>query len=353
MRSRPSSADKPEQIPAALDPGAWLQPGCHPVAPGLWRIPLSLPLTGLSAVNAYLFIDGDEALLVDPGWAGTPTREQLITALNSLGLGLPDISRIVATHAHWDHFSQAVQLRAELGVPIALGEGERASLEAYPGQGSFYPAQVRELRLAGAAALADAVAGIEQEPHERDVRVESPDEWLLPGDAITVGSRTVLSIATPGHTRGHVALADDSAGVLLTGDHVLPRITPSFGFEYRPERLPLRSFLRSLELVRDRADAQLLPAHGNVTASVRLRAVELIGHHAQRFAEVVAHVSAGATTAHEVACGMRWTRARHELGELAPLHQMFAVLEVLAHLEVLSEEGRVQREERDGVLGFF
>ncbi len=69
-------------------------------------------------------------------------------------------------------------------------------------------------------------------------------------------------LATPGHTRGHIVLRDDAAGVLYAGDHILPHITPPIGLERAPEPAPLHSYLASLQLVRDRPDLVLLPAHG-------------------------------------------------------------------------------------------
>lgn len=81
-------------------------------------------------------------------------------------------------------------------------------------------------------------------------------------------------ILTPGHTRGHVVFADHAAGVLFTGDHLLPDITPSLAME--PSRLtsPLRDYMDSLRVLLGVPAMRLLPAHGPVTDSVHAGAGE-------------------------------------------------------------------------------
>jgi glyoxylase-like metal-dependent hydrolase (beta-lactamase superfamily II) len=58
---------------------------------------------------------------------------------------------------------------------------------------------------------------------------EDPDEWLEDGDIVRLESRVLRVIHTPGHTMGHVTFHDAEAGLLFSGDHVSPRITPSSG----------------------------------------------------------------------------------------------------------------------------
>ena len=58
-----------------------------------------------------------------------------------------------------------------------------------------------------------------------------PDEWLKDQVTIKLGGRELRAVATPGHTQGHTVFADLAQNLLFAGDHVLPRITPSVGFE--------------------------------------------------------------------------------------------------------------------------
>jgi glyoxylase-like metal-dependent hydrolase (beta-lactamase superfamily II) len=135
--------------------------------------------------------------------------------------------------------------------------------------------------------------------------------------------------------------ADAAAGLLFAGDHVLPHITPSIGFEPVAARLPLRDYLGSLRLVRALPDMRLLPAHGPVTASAHTRIDELLAHHAGRLDRCAAAVAGGAATAWDVARALAWTRRGRHFGELDPFNQMLAVIETRAHLELLVAQGRL------------
>jgi glyoxylase-like metal-dependent hydrolase (beta-lactamase superfamily II) len=142
---------------------------------------------------------------------------------------------------------------------------------------------------------------------------------------------------------------DVAAQLLFAGDHVLPTITPSIGFEPVLSPDPLGDFLRSLALVRSRPDAMLLPAHGPVTASVHQRVDELIAHHGARLDETEAAVRNGASTALEAARELRWTRRERHLDDLDPFNQMLAIAETGAHLQLLAAQGRLKIADDDAV----
>jgi glyoxylase-like metal-dependent hydrolase (beta-lactamase superfamily II) len=156
-------------------------------------------------------------------------------------------------------------------------------------------------------------------------------------------------VATPGHTRGHVVFHDAAGGLLFAGDHVLPTITPSIGFEPMLADDPLGAFLGSLTLIRSRPDARLLPAHGPVTDSAHARVDELIAHHGRRLDEAEAVIRGGAQTAREAAARLKWTRRERTLDELDPFNQMLAVTETAAHLQLLAAQGRATRHEAGGL----
>lgn len=271
----------------------WAEPGAYPVAAGVHRIPLPLPDTELTAVNVYAVVSSAALTLVDSGWAGRRGETALAAGLAELGHRLSDVTRIVVTHAHPDHYTQALVLRDRYGTEVCLGRGERASVEANLARDGELP-HVATLRRHGAARIADAWAAEIRAYAAADRTVWGlPDAWLDDGQRVDAGGRGLDVYATPGHTSGHVVARDAAAGLLFAGDHVLPHITPSLGYESRPEKAPLRSYLDSLRLVRDLPDTLLLPAHGPVTPSVHTRVDELLAHHEQRLAAALAAVRAG------------------------------------------------------------
>ncbi|MGE3286697.1 MAG: MBL fold metallo-hydrolase [Pseudonocardia sp.] len=329
----------------------WTAPGVYRCAPGVYRIPLPLPGDALKAVNVYAIEDGRGAVtLVDAGWALADARHLLVDALAALGAGLGDVRGFLVTHAHRDHYTQAVALRREFGTPIALGRGEEPSLATIHSADRPSPHAPR-LRRAGAHQLAEVMARWTMSPEEF-ADWEAPDRWLGDGARLALAGRTLQAIHTPGHTRGHLVFADEAGGLLFAGDHVLPTITPSIGFEAAPPPSPLADFLTSLRLLLTGPDAALLPAHGVVGMRVHERVDQLLEHHGTRLDATLAAVREGRGTAFEVAQVLTWTRRERHLDELDPMNTMLAVLETQAHLDVLVERGALRCTEDGGTAHY-
>ncbi|WP_020661890.1 MBL fold metallo-hydrolase [Amycolatopsis benzoatilytica] len=330
----------------------WADPGVYEVATGVYRIPLPLPNDGLRAVNVYAVTDGTDLVLVDSGWALEESRRLLTEALDAIGAELGDVREFLITHVHRDHYTQAVALRREFGNRIALGKLEEPSLDASADPNKFpLQAQVDLLRRSGGQAVITALSqmfGSAPRPTEDDLW-EAPDEWLAPGRRTVLPGRELDVVHTPGHTNGHVVFVDAAAGLLFSGDHVLPHITPSIGFQPVPADLPLNDYLESLRLVRAMPDHRMLPAHGPVTDSVHARIDELLAHHSQRLETMAAQIEAGASTAFEAASRLGWTRRGRKLSEMDAFNQMLAVLETGAHLDLLASQGKLAVEETDEI----
>lgn len=334
----------------ADDPdGDWTEPGVYEVGHGLYRIPLPLPEDGLRAVNVYAVRDGDGLVLVDSGWALVEARQLLERAVHALDCTLADVRRFLVTHVHRDHYTLAVTLRREFGSRVSLGRHEAPTLRrAQDPEHLPWSGLLGQLRRGGAKALGETLAAAI--PSRHDIADwDDPDDWLdAPGDVALEGATWQVH-PTPGHTRGHVVFVDHARDVMFAGDHVLPRITPSIGFEQAPAALPLQDYLDSLRLVRALPDRRLLPAHGPVSPSVHRRVDELLDHHDVRLGELHDAVVAGASTAEEAARRSRWTRHGRRFDELDLFSSCLAVTETMAHLDVLAVAGRLGRTEDGGV----
>lgn len=332
----------------------WANEGAWQVADGIHRIPLPLPMDALKAINVYV-IEGDDGLtLIDGGWSIPVARELLDKSLRSIGSGFGDIKRFLVTHVHRDHFTLATVLGHEYGAEVALGAEERPALEllhrasqAELGESPFLDV----LRTAGAAEIAA------QWEAGHDGSLPSAEDWAFPdlwleGDrSFDVGRRVLDAVHTPGHTPGHYVFADQVEGVLFSGDHVLPTITPSIGFTVPPADQPLGEFMASLARVRQLPDLRILPAHGPVAPSTYTRVDELLTHHETRLDQCLASLSArGTVTSLVVARDLGWTRHEHAFDDLDVFSQGMAAMETKAHLDLLVARGQATSEDlADGV----
>jgi glyoxylase-like metal-dependent hydrolase (beta-lactamase superfamily II) len=322
----------------------WTEPGAWPVAPGVLRIPLPLPMDGLRAVNVYVMQTDDGLVLVDGGWAIPESRTLFEAAMKEAGYALSDIRQFLVTHMHRDHYTQAYVVGQEVGAEVSLGLGDKASMDLMYDDTVLRDPNLERLEIAGALDLAAGWRAMMPSSERPTLDTYGmPDRWLDRDLVLDLGGRTVDAIATPGHTQGHYVFADTEHGLLYAGDHVLPSITPSVGFEPRWVDQPLRDYLDSLAKVRALPDLMLLPAHGPVAPSVHARVDELLVHHADRLDLCRDAVAAGAGTAWEVAGEIPWTRHERRREELGPFDSVLAAFETLCHLDLLVLRGDLVR----------
>ena len=320
----------------------WADPGAHEVSDGVFRIPLSMPSDGLRAVNVYALETGDGLVLVDAGWRTSTSLAELESALAGVGQNAASVRDVYVTHIHRDHYTLAVELRRRFGTRIGLGRDEMPGLYELLEIASNVPVtSLQQLRRSGDSTLADTIEARTAAEEFDAAAWEKPDSWLDPGE-YAVGARVLEAVATPGHTKGHLVFHDHAGGALFAGDHLLPTISPSIGFELGGWDLPLASYLASLEHILARPDAMLLPAHGAPAPSAHARATELLEHHETRLSETVTALDrlGSCATASQVAQVLTWTRRRRSYADLDDFNRMIATCETIAHLDVLVARGR-------------
>jgi glyoxylase-like metal-dependent hydrolase (beta-lactamase superfamily II) len=304
-----------------------------------------LPMAGLKAVNVYALMDETGIDLIDAGMAFGQAKHKLAKAIASIGAELGDVRNFFITHVHRDHYTLAVDLRRDSdNSKIALGAGEQANLVAARalahGDGSGFLADMRRM---GAVDLIEGLSGGGPGDRPASEEWEDPDRWLDDGETLMTRGRKLTAIHTPGHTRGHLVFHDAANGALFAGDHVLPHITPTIGFEPERNRLALKDYLDSLRLILGLPDARLLPAHGPVQDSTHRRVHKLLAHHEHRLGEIRAALARGESTAYEVARSITWTRRERQFADLNTIDQWLATGETATHLDLLVLRGQVTR----------
>jgi len=307
---------------------------------GVVQVFLPLPFKP-TIINVYLVRAGDGWTLIDTGMHTGDSRRTMDAALAEHGIAPTDVTRIVCTHHHIDHYGTSGPYRDLTHAQVLLHplEAEKAAASA---------------TATGESDAWNARLGVPSVPPEKRMPSPSlafgtvyspaiPDALLADGDEIPLGDGKRFDVVwTPGHTPGHCCLLLQPDGILFVGDHLLPKITPHVGMYPGGPENPLGDFLNSHEKIK-RLDARLVcPAHGGVYEDHRRRASQLIDFHRVRKMTMLEAIRKRPLTPYEVAL---------EAFAISPQNRfqvMAATSETLAHLELLRLEGRALKAEDDG-----
>jgi glyoxylase-like metal-dependent hydrolase (beta-lactamase superfamily II) len=174
------------------------------------------------------------------------------------------------------------------------------------------------------------------------VALAEPDLLLEDRSTLPLAGWDVTAVHTPGHSPGHVCFYAAERRLLLSGDHVLPRISPNIAVHAQQPGNPLADFLDALTRVRELDVDEVLPAHEWRFRGLRARVDELVEHHRARLdeTEAVLRDTPGLTCWH-AAPKLQWSR---DWAEITGFMQRAAIGETLAHLVLLESRGRARRE---------
>ena len=294
-----------------------MHPPVELVAPGVTSVPVVFPGNPMRYTLSYVLLDGDECVVVDPGFDSDEGHAQLLAALARLDVGPAEISGIVATHFHTDHLGMAARLARGSGAWIALGQQERRHISAFEDAHEESALDCARMRTWGVPEGRVAEAAMSPEGLHDMRRLADPDRRLADGDTLAVAGRNWRIMETPGHTPGHICLWDDAGELVLSGDHVLPRISPNVSLEIRGDTDPLRHNIESLQRIAGNDHYEVCPAHEYRFRGVGHRARVLEEHIAERSREVLEVLDSGASTVHEVARHLTWSRGWDSLGRFS------------------------------------
>ena len=339
-------ADQHSAITGTAQHTAWQARELPPVEqlrPDLWSIPVPIPRSPLRYVSVYAFaLAGGGLGLVDCGWEHEAGWQALTGGLAEIGGGVDDVRGVLITHLHADHLGLAGRVREASGAWVAMhpADGDAVRTLAARGAAGTVAAQVDFLVGLGAdeqTAAADTGAPARW---EQFVAMAAPDRDLLDGDVADFPGWSLRAVHTPGHTAGHLCFADERTGLFLSGDHVLPRISPNISTGPGGAPDPLRDYLSSLGAVGARPEpTEVLPAHEWRFTGLAARTRELQEHHEARLAELLAAVRDHPSgTPWDLAAHLTWSRpwSSYERGM-----RVFAVTETDAHLRLLASRGDV------------
>ena len=229
----------------------------------------------LEGTNTWV-VGGPPVIVIDPGPVDDGHLEEVLREAGSVG-------SILLTHHHPDHAPGAAALAALSGAPV---------MASHPAEG--------EVRLTDGQ------------------RIEAPGLELV-------------CVATPGHTRDHMAFHAPAAGALFTGDAVLGRGTSVVD----PPEGDVAAYIESLKTMRSLGARVVYPGHGPAVWDAPAKLEEYMQHRKLRERQVLEGLANGAARAEELvpAIYSDYPEALHPA----------AARSVLAHLLKLERERRVRR----------
>lgn len=310
------------------------------VLPGVWRLRLPLPWPGVPHGNAWALAAGDGVILVDTGIHEPGSMDQLVRALDQVNLKLEHIKLLVCTHAHSDHYGQAATIVDETGCELWMHPRyEDMVKHADDPEGAMN----RRMEIALQSGVPEAPLRKFMAERKDDnpgiARVIAPDQELVPGVEIETDLGTWTVHETPGHAPNHVCLYQADHRLLISGDHLLGRVSLYFdGFD--PD--PVGDFLRSLDVV-EGLDARLcLAGHGRSFSDLQAHIEANRALVLERLANLVKVVGEqGPVSPFDAAYGVYGDAIKH----IPPYWWTSKMILYMRHLEAA---GRVRNVSEDG-----
>jgi len=314
------------------------------IMPGVRWLRLALPWS-LDHINLWLLDDGDTQCLVDTGLGDEATRSQLAQVFESG----PALGRILVTHYHPDHFGNAEWLAQKYGASVWMANGEYLLARALFHQNESYDlaAMLEHYRRHGLDEDRLAKLAARGNVYRRGVpSLPATYHRLIDGECLRIGQYEWRCMVGYGHSPEHIALYCAQAGLLISGDMLLPYITPNLAV---PAATPCEDavgrFLNSIDSFSSLPPQTLvLPAHGLPFSGLHARIGQLHVHHTERDATMRAALGHARSAADLLSVLFRRELDSHQV--------MFAMSEAIAHLNHLWQSGGASRIEEAGRLYF-
>ena len=313
----------------------------------------SLPITriemptpyAVGPVNAYL-IEAEPVTLIDAGINTPQAQNALLLALTAAEVFPQSIERILITHAHPDHYGLVHLIQDMSGAVVHFPEREIARVRDR--QLVF---EVGRLLMEAGMPL-DLLFKMDQQrrdgprpqmDHDEVVVVHDRDRFSFESPD---GPFELEALLMPGHTGGHVVYHEPDTRTLFAGDQLLPDVSPNPLLEPSLDepgerRRSLKEYLVSLEKMSKMGLRLAFPGHGDPIEDPDSLIEWTIKHHHEKKVAVAALLSRTAKTPYEMSLEM--------YPDVTGYDVFLSVSEVVAHLDLVVDDGDAMIEEREGI----
>ena len=315
---------------------------------GIHRLTIPTPFA-VGRVNVYL-IEDDPLTLVDAGPNSGTSFDELQRALAALGHSLEDIELVIITHQHIDHLGLVSLVAQRSGADVAALDVAVPFVENYSQEAQADDAFAREVMLQNGIPedVVSALSAVSQAFRAWGARADVT-RVLRDGEDMAFRDRTLRVHHRPGHSPTDTVFHDSERRILIAADHLLghissnPLITrPPEGSSERPQALV--TYLDSLRATREMDVELVLPGHGDPVTDHRTLIDERFALHRRRADKIERLLAERPRTAYEVATAL-W-------GNIAVTQAYLTLSEVLGHVDLLLNDGRVREIKRGGLSVF-
>jgi len=308
---------------------------------GLWRLRLPIVVwPGVPHVNAFAIAAGNGVVLVDTGLAEAGGLGRLERALDQAGLNLEHVRLLVCTHAHSDHYGLAQPIVEASGAELWMHPNHEHMTKAAANPERSFERRIEVARQSGVPE--EAIRRYEEQRKSRGYGIAGivlPDRDLVPGVKVETDLGAWDVYETPGHAPSHVVLHQPERGLLLSGDHLLGRVSLYYDYGWSPD--PAGEFLSSLDVV-DELDVGLcLAGHGRPFRDVKGHIQANRQLVAEKVGRVRAAIDGEPRTAYEI---VPFLLGEDSPSQLMMIWGMSETLVYLRHMERLGEAEKVDSE---------
>jgi glyoxylase-like metal-dependent hydrolase (beta-lactamase superfamily II) len=318
------------------------------VFPNIFQIRVELPHSPLGHLNSYLIKSKDQNLLIDTGLNFPQTFQSLCEGILKAGVRIEALTELLLTHFHVDHVGLIHRFReASKDVKILIHHTEAELSTLMSTEFEHYRASmVNFLKNHGAPS---SIAMNLQKFHpafftpQAYLELSKTTFPLEDGQLLRIGDYNFEVLWTPGHSPGHVCLYEPSLKLLISGDHLLPTITPHIA-QFMEGMDPLTDYLNSLEKIEKLDVAVVLPAHEEIFMNYQERIRQIKNHHEQRLAQIMEELKGESLTAYTLASKVHWNVNYKSWNEFPSFQKYLALGETVAHLNLLEQKGLAKRD---------